>query len=292
MSANAASMHTDISAVVLNYRRADLTSACVDSLIGQVAAIAVVDNSGDDEHGEQLIQALARLRTHAGQTLIEHIPAECNLGFAKGIQKGLDHLSRRSRWTAFLIINNDAIAAPGMLKQLVDTLELHAGRAVVAPEACTDGTPSIRWYHRVFALVLTRKQLGAFPYLSGACLLVPAPLTTPFLFDPDFFMYGEDIELSWRLARQGVALVTAPCRFDHIGSASSGLGSPFYEYHLNRGHLMLARKLAGNRINFLALLAGRYLSLPVRALFRSARAISMTPLVALVRAFGTSPAKP
>jgi N-acetylglucosaminyl-diphospho-decaprenol L-rhamnosyltransferase len=274
-----------VAAVVLNYRRTDLTLTCINSLLDQVAVIAVVDNSADSHYQQELVEALDRLSLSINSpTRIEYVPTEHNLGFAQGIQKGLDHLVQSEDWNAFLIINNDATAEPGMLEQLMHTFEHHGKNAVIAPERCADGTPSIRWYQRTLALVLDRKAPGTFMYLNGACLLVPACLVKPFLFDPTFFMYGEDVELSWRLMQRGVLLLTSPCRYSHIGNASSGPGSAFYEYCTARGHFLLARKLAKNRWDFAKLFLGRCLSLPARALLRSVRNRSIAPILAILKA--------
>jgi N-acetylglucosaminyl-diphospho-decaprenol L-rhamnosyltransferase len=156
-----------------------------------------------------------------------------------------------------------------------------------------ESASSVLWYHRLFALVLRRPCLGAFPYLSGACLLVPMPLAMDGLFDPDFFMYGEDVELSWRMTLSGVPLVAADVLCDHAGSASARIGSLFYEYHVARGHLLLARKLARNQLECWLFLIGRAISLPLRATLRCLRLKSSIPWRALLLALlGKAPTGP
>jgi len=50
----------------------------------------------------------------------------------------------------------------------------------------------------------------------------------PAYFDPDFFMYLEDVDLAWRLRLRGWQGVYEPAAVVlHAGSASSGEGSPF-----------------------------------------------------------------
>lgn len=270
---------------MLNYRRADLTLACVQSLVGQVPYILIVDNSADANHWQELIEVLARIsQSDRAVTTIEHISADGNLGFAQGVQLGLNHLVKLRQWKAFLIINNDAVAGPDMLKQLLTTFDKYGGHALVAPESCSEGSPTVRWYHRTLALVLRKRVPGSFKYLNGACFLAPVAVTQPFLFDPDFFMYGEDVELSWRLTRSGIPLLTSPCSYSHIGSASSKVGSEFYEIQTVRGHCLLGRKLSRNRADFILLFIGRCISLPIRAFFRCLRTSSILPLIAMMRA--------
>ena len=164
---------------------------------------------------------------------------------------------------------------------------------MVAAKMGDGPTASLLWYHRLFALVLRQPCLGAFPYLSGACLLIPMSLARGCLFDPDFFMYGEDVELSWRMNQSGVRLVAADVMCGHVGSASARIGSLFYEYHVAKGHLLLARKLARNQFESWLFLFGRAISLPLRATLRSLRHRSLLPWLALLLAWlGKTPLPP
>jgi hypothetical protein len=45
----------------------------------------------------------------------------------------------------------------------------------------------------------------------------------------------------------------------------------FYEYHINRSHWLLARKLARNPLERFVFVAARCITLPLRALIRSLR---------------------
>jgi GT2 family glycosyltransferase len=104
------------------------------------------------------------------------------------------------------------------------------------------------------------------------------------LFDEDFFMYGEDAELSYRLTQQGWHIHCADQLLAlHEGSGSSGSGTAFYEYHTARGHLLQSAKLQGARPTFARHL-GRVLYLPTRAVLRSIRAGTFVPMTALYRA--------
>jgi len=95
-------------------------------------------------------------------------------------------------------------------------------------------------------------------------------------------MYGEEIELGWRLrARQGAMAYINGVLVEHEGSASSRPGSPFYEARVVAAHLILARKLAHNRFDACLLYAIRVPVLLTRALLRSLRFHSVAPWLAL-----------
>ncbi len=271
-----------LAALVLSYGRMDLTARCVASLGEPIRKIYIVDNSCD-------AQALAQLRLQLGEDTTCHPPVRMltpptNLGFARGIQFGLDRARMEQAWDAYWIMNNDASATPDLISRMVETFEANGRNALVAPLASMRGGVSRLWYHRLFGLVLSRPAWGAFPYLNGACILVPASCTTPHLFDPDFFLYGEDVELSWRASRLGFPLIEVDARYRHEGNAASQNGSLFYEYHIVRGHLLLAVKLADHRYERWLFYMGRALSLPIRATIRSLRKRSLTPWRGLVAA--------
>jgi len=283
-----------VAAVILNYHGVELTTRCVESLIGQVALVLVVDNSGDEEETKRLAECMVVTNQGKQGTRIEIVSPGVNLGFATGVDFGIRQLIEWGDFEGVLVINNDAVAGVGMVDGMLKTLRAHGGKAMVGAKMGNGGpAASLLWYHRLFGLFLQRPYLGAFPFLSGACLLVPMSLAINGLFDPDFFMYGEDIELCWRMNQLSVSLRVADATYEHIGSASSQNGSLFYEYHLARCHLLLAKKLARNRLEWWLFLFGRAISLPLRATLRSLRYKSLTPWRGLILAwFGKAPLSP
>jgi GT2 family glycosyltransferase len=105
------------------------------------------------------------------------------------------------------------------------------------------------------------------------------------LFDESFFFYGDDIEMGYRMGRNGVALVDVPEGIViHQGSGSSGNGSLFYEYHMSRAHLLLVGKLGYAVPAQLALMGARIVSLMLRAGVRSVRYRSVRPWIGLAMA--------
>ncbi|MBC7404630.1 MAG: class I SAM-dependent methyltransferase [Cytophaga sp.] len=85
---------------------------------------------------------------------------------------------------------------------------------------------------------------GQFDALSdldafcGCSVLIPRNL---FLnlggFDERFFMYYEDVDLSWRMRRKGLLIVFEPRSVvRHIHAGSSGEWSPSFRYHVTRNY--------------------------------------------------------
>ena len=269
-------------AIILNYRQAALTARCVKSLINQVDSIIVVENSADAVESQKCVKCVGEI---AGGACVEVVISADNLGFARGVQYGIEYQRHHQRVSHWLILNNDAMAGEGMVNQLKKALDEQGENGLVAPSLT-----SVMWYQPWLGLVSKQPLFGSFPYFSGACLLVSDALTKPFLFDPDIFMYGEDVELSWRLKKADIPLVEVDAGCLHESSTSSRNGSLFYEYYVALGHMILIRKIANNRMEWTGMLLGRLISLPLRATVRCLRNRSFVPFKGLTRAlFGWPP---
>jgi GT2 family glycosyltransferase len=142
-----------------------------------------------------------------------------NIGFAAGANiaaaQGSDAL--------ILFVNPDGELAPGAL----DALErAFADRDVVAAEA----SQGLEW------------DRGANPeWLSGACLAVRRDAFEAVGgFDARLFMYGEDVDISYRLAPLGSLVHVAEARFLH--DRSPGRCSLVAQHRNFRNWLVVARR--------------------------------------------------
>ena len=286
-------------ALILNYRTPDSTYACLESLSREgIGCALVVDNSEDGGQSADELRGL--LQSKPLELTLELQSPPRNLGFGAGVNLGLRIIRQQCGPRDVILINSDAKAEPGLVGALRAELAQAGGPALIeAGERDTEGNPRriIRYYHRVLGLLLHRPVPGAFRYLSGCCLFIPASLAGSPLFDEDFFFYGEDIELSWRMRRAGVPLIW--CRdawVSHVGGRSSRPNSFFYEYHMTHGHLLLARKLARNGFERVVLSALRVCVLGLRAVVRGLRTRRLTALsawLAVLRARpGVAPPRP
>jgi hypothetical protein len=274
-------------AVILNFFGAEKTARCVDSLVGQgLAKIIVVDNSADDVEWATLEAALAgpadRLAPTA--TLLERNRE--NLGFGGAINAALRREEARGSGHAYyLLLNNDTVLRPSAVARLAAAMEGEPEAALASPliESDTDAY-CFRWYKRFFGHHTSHPVPWTFPYLTGCCLLVRAEVAREGpLFDESFFMYGEDIDLSWRQVRKGRRLLgVEEASVYHEGRGSTDKLSYFFEYHLPRGQMLLASRMckAGWERPFMVL--GRTGYLTARALVRCVRYRSLVPARALL----------
>ena len=82
-----------------------------------------------------------------------------------------------------------------------------------------------------------------FGFCGAACLLRKSALDEVGYFDPSFFLYYEDLDLSWRLRLRGWTVRYVPQSVVwHSHAATSGEWSPLFTYYVDRNRpLMLAK---------------------------------------------------
>src|SRR5205807_4878990 len=91
---------------------------------------------------------------------------------------------------------------------------------------------------RVPTAELRRTDGPAAGVSGGAALLRTSMLREVGLFDPAYFAYYEDVDLSLRAARAGsISWYAGTAVARHRFAASFGAGSPRQRYLLGRGHL-------------------------------------------------------
>lgn len=270
--------------LILNYQDAKRTISCIESLLNQgIETIVVWDNSADSGVSASIIRARF---PDMEKTQIHLSPS--NLGFAAGVNSGLASIKKNNPNAYVLLINNDAILLPGGVEKLHTALEKNSKSIISFPNINHGGNViGFAFYQYWTGLLSWTPKANSFRYASGCCLLIALSRISLPLFDEDFFMYGEDMELGWRLRDQPEALHHVPeLLVFHEGSASSKLGSNFYEERLVACHLILARKLAGSSTSrCIVLYALRVSILLTRAILRSYRFQSSVPLKALWSGF-------
>lgn len=266
--------------LTLNYRDAERTSRCIESLLEDGAAgVLVWDNSSD---GGASAQALYKRWQDDPRVVVEI--STNNLGFAAGVNRGLEVIKQRWPRAWVMLLNNDALVPRGALARLHAVL--HATPQAVLAYPCIEHGGRLFgtiYYQRHLALLrFGRSWPASFPYPCGAALLIALDRYHEPLFDEDFFMYGEDIEIGWRLGPSRMVHVS-DIRVWHEGSATARNRSLFYETHINAGHWLLAQKIARSRSERFVLMAGRLISLTARALWRSVRSLDGIPLRGALR---------
>ena len=273
-------------AIVLNYFGAQKTKMCLNSLVGQaVDSIYIVDNSASQAEADILSRLVEEISAIHESPFIRLLFNDDNLGFGKAMNRALRHdIQNHGGHDFYILLNNDAQATPDMVKRLLARMQQEEDISLIAPKISTDhGKTGFFWYNRLFGFITMEKRPFSFPFLTGCCLLFRRSLIEKEpLFDEDFFIYGEDAFLAWRLWSKGSRIVCADdIHVLHEGTGSSSHGGLFYEYHVARGHILLATKTCENSYALPLFILGRIFYLTTRALMRSLRYFSLAPIYAI-----------
>ena len=259
-------MAQKISIVIVSYNVCRLLDECLQSveraLDGVDGDIYVVDNNSSDG-------TVDTLRPKHPQ--VHFIANKENVGFARANNQAI----RLSTAEYVLLLNPDTVVYEPTIKGCLDFMDQHpqAGGAGVrmltregkpAPESRRAiPTPWVSmlkmlgFTKRYYMSYLSWDEPSQIQVVSGAyCLLRRKALDQVGLLDEDFFMYGEDIDLSYRLLKGGWQNWFLPFDIVHYKGESTEKTSFRYVHVFYDAMLIFFRKHYGH----LSLL----LSLPVK----------------------------
>jgi hypothetical protein len=251
-------MPVDFSASIVTYRSdLPLLARAIASLSRAVlvareagllaaAELVVVDNGpGEDRAGIE--RALAAFADAAGKRQL--VAGHGNVGYGRANNLAL----ARVRSDLHLVMNPDVELEPEALAVALRTLAAREGVVLLAP-AVRGGDGAMQYlckrypslwvlFLRGFAPAALRerfaRQLAAYemrdtigeqfmegiPLASGCFMLMRTPaLRAAGGFDPGYFMYFEDYDLSVRLARAGTVAYEPGARIVHHGGAAARKG--------------------------------------------------------------------
>lgn len=238
-------IHTDpqsiVSVIIVTYKSRDEIRACLDSiprtLLGGTVEVIVVENASGDGIGE-LIR-----RDYGWVNYIE--PGE-NLGFGKANNLGFE----AARGEYILFLNPDTISNRESWEHCLRRLEAEPDIGVITPRlvmldgemdlACRRSIPTV-WDGFCRALGLAARFPGSRLFagynltflpdegtyevgsVNGAFMLCPRRvLVRVGIFDEQFFMYGDDLDLNFRIHQGGYRVVyDGRVQMIHIKGASS-----------------------------------------------------------------------
>lgn len=237
-----------LSIIIVNYNVRHFLEQCLASVRlatqGLQAEVLVADNASTDG-------SLAYLQPRFPE--VQWLPLPHNVGFARANNLAL----QQARGRYILFLNPDTIVAEDTLQQTLAFMEAHAqagalgirmidGSGRFLPES-KRGFPTptaalykqlglYRWFPR--SARFNHYYMGHLPehrtqpveVLAGAFMLVrKAVLDEVGSFDERFFMYGEDIDLSYRITQAGyINYYFADSTIIHFKGESSGQHSLRY----------------------------------------------------------------
>lgn len=237
-----------VSVCVIAYNSGPTLRTCLERLAAQSITdfeAIVIDNASPDPGDAEIAQAFPQFRL---------VRNDENLGFAGAGNQGAR--LARGRWYALL--NPDAYADPHWLAELIAAAERHPKvRAFTSVQLAEDQPGFLDGLGDVMSIFgipyrggylsrdLGQAREGEVFSPCGAAMMIDRQL---FLdlggFDEDFFCYGEDVDLGYRLQLAGEPTLLVPkAVIGHVGSASSGgRKSEFAVFHGTRNRFWVLFK--------------------------------------------------
>ncbi len=239
--------------VIVSYNVRHYLEQCIESVLRAAKDIDhdiyVVDNASHDD-------TIDCIEKRFGQqvTLIE---SQHNLGFARANNQAI----RRSDSQYVLLLNPDTIVSEDSLQQVIGFMDSHpkAGGAGVMmigtngqkAKESRRGLPTpwvamlkmLGCSKRYYMSHLPWDRPGQIDVMSGAfCMLRREVLNQVGLLDEDFFMYGEDIDLSYRIKKGGYENWYVPATILHYKGESTQKSSYRYVHIFYKAMLIFFRK--------------------------------------------------
>lgn len=272
-------MALKLSVIIVNYNVKYYLDQCIRSVLRafevmkkasssdssvneEVAEIIVVDNHSADGSVDYLEKRYPQML----YPMVRFVRSAHNLGFARANNIAI----RQSKGEYVLLLNPDTIVGEDALKASVDFMDAHEDAGAVGVRMLgAQGrramesrrglpTPMVsffkmlgfcnRWpHHRLFG----KYYMGYLPWdepcqievVSGAyCMLRRKALDEVGLLDEDFFMYGEDIDLSYRVLKGGYHNYYLPVDILHYKGESTQKSSFRYVHVFYEAMLIFFRK--------------------------------------------------
>lgn len=261
-----------LSVIIVSYKVRFYLEQCLmavqKAIKGVDAEIYVVDNHSDDGTVEYIGSRFPDVNL---------ICSNHNHGFSRANNIAI----RQCKGEYVLLLNPDTIVGERTIKDVLEFMDAHpkAGGAgikmlnVDGTKAMESrrGVPTVSTsFYKMSGLCALRPQsrrfgryyMGYLPWdrasqidiISGAfCMLRRSALDKVGLLDEDFFMYGEDIDLSYRLLKGGYENWYIPATMLHYKGESAHKSSFRYVHVFYNAMLIFFRKHYGNKAAFVSL---------------------------------------
>ena len=249
-----------VSIILLNWNNWNETKECLESLRNvdyPNFEVLVVDNGSNE--GER--KELRRFKVYDLRFKI--LWNANNLGFAGGNNVGIKYALEYGA-DYVMLLNNDAIAAPDFLTELVKAAASDSSLGILGSRIYKYGTDEVVFDGGKINLWLTKGEhvtsyelrvtsYGIVDYITGAAMLIKKEVVEKIgLMREEYFLYYEDVDWCIRARRAGYKCMLVPTsKVWHKVSATNKEGSPSYIYYHTRNAFLLAR-FNGNKLQKIA----------------------------------------
>jgi GT2 family glycosyltransferase len=202
--------HPDVSVLVVAYDNGPALVRCLDSILADGAGEVVLVNNG--KHGPEIDYAASLARVHV-------VPTDANLGFGGGCNLA----ASLARGEVLLFLNPDTVVEPGAVAALSDLarqpdvgiasprLRLERDRSRLNSAGGAVHISGLGW---ATGLGTPAEQVDVrrdVPAATGAAMAIRREVFEALGgFRDEYFLYHEDVELSWRAHLHGLRVLLTP----------------------------------------------------------------------------------
>lgn len=255
-----------VSVLIVNWNSKSYLRRALRSVLTTCAEIlpqvVVVDNGSFDGSAELVATEFPE---------VNFVQSPINIGFGRANNLGFE----RMQGDVVLLLNPDAELQPGALQTMLAALDKLPQAGVIGPKILNDDgslqTSCVRALptplNQALDAEVLRKWFPAWrgwgnweafhatrelevECLSGACMLLRADLFRDVGgFSPEFFMYGEDVDLCFKVRHLGLRLYYVPNAtvIHHGGRSAVGQFRKFPVVAMREADLLVMRKWRGRR---------------------------------------------
>ena len=250
-----------LSVVIVNYNVKYFLEQCLHSLeqaaMGIDHEVIVIDNASTDGSTEYITARFPKVKWMACRE---------NNGFSKGNNIAIAH----AKGEYILMLNPDTIVTKEAIEGCIAFMDNNADAGACGVYMLrTDGTfapesrralptpfvafckmsglsnlfPKSRTFGRYYMQYLDKEETNPIEIISGAYMMLRhKTIKKTGALDEDFFMYGEDIDLSYRILKSGYRNYYMPLRILHYKGESTNKSSYRYVHTFYRAMQLFFKK--------------------------------------------------
>jgi GT2 family glycosyltransferase len=261
----------DFSIIIINYNLSREVKECLNSLINvendSDFEIILIDNHSEDD---SIIKIAGEFtcKTKPGFTFIS---TEKNIGFGNACNLAVEKASGQ----ILLFLNPDTLVKEKFLGKVKNHFDSNRITGIVginvSNKKLLDYSAGFfpNYFLEILNILLLGRYFEAFwiklkvifsgfkklnvDWVMGAALFIRRDLFTQVKgFDPDYFLYFEEMDLCKRIIKKGLPVIYLPeIRIEHAGSVSSKKNYYFFTKMFYKGKLLFLEKHSGKSVFFI-----------------------------------------
>lgn len=217
-----------VSVIATNYNGKKYLKNCFDSLTNQSyknIELIMADDGSTDGSVEFMRQNYPQVKLAVNEK-------------NSGLSVTSNHGASIARGEYLFFYNNDTISFPNFIEEMVKSAESDDKIGLVCPiqlpyaaeddNKMTEDQKDVGAGSDIYGYICTARDAGHIFYPDAAIFIKKSLFSQIGGFDPEFFLYGEDMDICWRVHLMGYKIAVAPeAKFRHDSFCAQKQGGKF-----------------------------------------------------------------